>query len=172
MLICLGVPLRSTGSYPFGVLLSLLRHDGDSTLIALRRQCCKREGSILDRHAGAGSLLLWVFWEVLLLQVHAAAGSRQCCPEATCHIVKVALLVLLQAQARLQVLERQPRLAEVAVIGAGYAGVELATTVQERLGRRGQVKLITAGGYLGWLKLLRYPPTLLSDSTYQACATV
>lgn len=68
-----------------------------------------------------------------------------------CHVCEVPLLVLLQAQARLQVLERQPRPAEVAVIGAGYAGVELATTVQERLGRRGQVKLITAGGYMGLL---------------------
>ena len=80
-----------------------------------------------------------------------------------CHVPAVTLLVLLQAQARLQVLERQARLAEVAVIGAGYAGVELATTVQERLGRRGQVKLVTAGGYMGLLTSvnLNYPPKAL-----------
>ena len=94
--------------------------------------------------------------EVLLLplQAQAAAGGGACCPEATpAHVCVVTLLVRLQAQARLQVLERQPRSAEVAVIGAGYAGVELATTVQERLGRRGQVKLITAGGYMGFAEI-------------------
>ena len=83
----------------------------------------------------------------------AAAGSGVAAQTPPCHVCDVTLLVRLQAQARLQALERQPHPAEVAVIGAGYAGVELATTVQERLGRQGQVKLVTAGGCMGLLSL-------------------
>lgn len=36
--------------------------------------------------------------------------------------------------------------AGVVVVGAGYAGVELASTVAERLGRRAAVQLVSAGG--------------------------
>ncbi|KAL3147685.1 hypothetical protein ABBQ32_002435 [Trebouxia sp. C0010 RCD-2024] len=36
--------------------------------------------------------------------------------------------------------------ADVVVVGAGYAGVELATTVAERLGNRAAVQLVSAGG--------------------------
>ena len=35
--------------------------------------------------------------------------------------------------------------AEVLVVGTGYAGIELATTVAERLGSKGQVRMVTAG---------------------------
>jgi len=35
--------------------------------------------------------------------------------------------------------------AGVVVVGAGYAGVELASTVAERLGRRAAVQLVSAG---------------------------
>lgn len=35
--------------------------------------------------------------------------------------------------------------ADVVVVGAGYAGVELATTVAERLGNRAAVQLVSAG---------------------------
>ncbi|KAK9823219.1 hypothetical protein WJX72_001145 [[Myrmecia] bisecta] len=44
----------------------------------------------------------------------------------------------------LERLEQSPGLAEVVVVGAGYAGVELATTVAERLMGKGRVKIITA----------------------------
>jgi NADPH-dependent 2,4-dienoyl-CoA reductase/sulfur reductase-like enzyme len=33
----------------------------------------------------------------------------------------------------------------VTIVGAGYAGVELAGTVQERLGSRAQVQIISSG---------------------------
>ena len=35
--------------------------------------------------------------------------------------------------------------ADVVVVGAGYAGVELASTVAERLGTRAAVQLVSAG---------------------------
>ena len=35
--------------------------------------------------------------------------------------------------------------ADVVVVGAGYAGVELASTVAERLGSRAAVQLVSAG---------------------------
>lgn len=35
--------------------------------------------------------------------------------------------------------------ADVMVVGAGYAGVELASTVAERLGSRAAVQLVSAG---------------------------
>ena len=37
--------------------------------------------------------------------------------------------------------------ADVVVVGAGYAGVELASTVAERLGTRAAVQLVSAGQY-------------------------
>ena len=51
----------------------------------------------------------------------------------------------MQVLHELEQLEQEPGMAEIAVVGAGYAGVELATTVAERMGQRAQVKLITAG---------------------------
>ena len=143
------------GSHPLGVLTACSDLMGDSTPIGLHWPSCEREGYVFNRHAGAGRPLLW-FSLMSLAAVPVGPTQLQAVDSAAqrppCHGFEVTLLVPLQAQTRLQVLERQPRPAEVAVIGAGYAGVELATTVQERLGRRGQVKLITAGGYMGLLK--------------------
>ena len=50
-----------------------------------------------------------------------------------------------QVEAELKALEARPGTAEVLVVGTGYAGIELATTVAERLGSRGQVRMVTAG---------------------------
>ena len=51
----------------------------------------------------------------------------------------------MQVEAELRALEARPGTAEVLVVGTGYAGIELATTVAERLGSRGQVRMVTAG---------------------------
>lgn len=50
-----------------------------------------------------------------------------------------------QVEAELKALEARPGTAEVVVVGTGYAGMELATTVAERLGSKGQVRMVTAG---------------------------
>lgn len=52
---------------------------------------------------------------------------------------------MVQADSELKALEARPGTAEVLVVGTGYAGIELATTVAERLGSRGHVRMITAG---------------------------
>lgn len=48
---------------------------------------------------------------------------------------------------RVEELEARPSdlPADVMVVGAGYAGVELASTVAERLGSRAAVQLVSAG---------------------------
>lgn len=51
----------------------------------------------------------------------------------------------MQVLHRVEELERGASQAEVMVVGAGYAGVELASTVAERLGFKGRVKLVSAG---------------------------
>lgn len=51
----------------------------------------------------------------------------------------------MQVEAELTALEARPGTAEVVVVGTGYAGMELATTVAERLGSQGQVRMVTAG---------------------------
>lgn len=60
---------------------------------------------------------------------------------------------MLQVLKRLEALEQAGGLVEVAVVGAGYAGIELAATVAERLGAKGNVKVITASEYPESLKL-------------------
>ena len=50
-----------------------------------------------------------------------------------------------QVEGELRALEARPGTAEVLVVGTGYAGIELATTVAERLGSKGQVRMVTAG---------------------------
>ena len=51
----------------------------------------------------------------------------------------------LQVETELSLLETRAGTAEVLVVGTGYAGIELATTVAERLGSKGQVRMVTAG---------------------------
>ncbi len=52
-----------------------------------------------------------------------------------------------QVRRRVEEIEAQSAVepAGVVVVGAGYAGVELASTVAERLGRRAAVQLVSAG---------------------------
>lgn len=52
----------------------------------------------------------------------------------------------MQVDRELKALEARVGTAEVLVVGTGYAGIELATTVAERLGAKGQVRMVTAGG--------------------------
>ena len=54
------------------------------------------------------------------------------------------VLHLPQVVARLQALEAGGGFPEVVVVGGGYAGVELAATVAERLQGRGRIKLVTS----------------------------
>lgn len=53
----------------------------------------------------------------------------------------------MQVLRRVEEIEARSRgvAADVVVVGAGYAGVELATTVAERLGSRAAVQLVSAG---------------------------
>jgi NADPH-dependent 2,4-dienoyl-CoA reductase/sulfur reductase-like enzyme len=51
-----------------------------------------------------------------------------------------------QVIARLELLEANVLHPEVVVVGGGYAGVELAAVVAERLAGRARIKLLTAGG--------------------------
>lgn len=55
----------------------------------------------------------------------------------------------LQVLRRVEEIEARPAggsgPADVVVVGAGYAGVELASTVAERLGTRAAVQLVSAG---------------------------
>ena len=50
----------------------------------------------------------------------------------------------LQVVARLEALEASGGFAEIVVVGGGYAGVELAAVVAERLQGRGRIKLVTS----------------------------
>jgi hypothetical protein len=54
------------------------------------------------------------------------------------------LLLLLQVAARLRLVEQHVGYPEVVVVGGGYAGVELAAVVAERLQGRGRIKLVTS----------------------------
>ncbi|CAK0735911.1 hypothetical protein CVIRNUC_000660 [Coccomyxa viridis] len=51
----------------------------------------------------------------------------------------------MKVESQLEALEVRTGTAEVLVVGTGYAGIELATTVAERLGSKGQVRMVTAG---------------------------
>jgi hypothetical protein len=51
-----------------------------------------------------------------------------------------------QTERQLAQLEQRAGPADVVVVGAGYAGIELATSVAERLQGRARMKVITAGG--------------------------
>ena len=53
----------------------------------------------------------------------------------------------MQVLRRVEEIEARPPgvAADVVVVGAGYAGVELATTVAERLGNKAAVQLVSAG---------------------------
>ena len=55
--------------------------------------------------------------------------------------------LLLQVVRRVEAIEARPAgaPADVVVVGAGYAGVELASTVAERLGTQAAVELVSAG---------------------------
>lgn len=57
---------------------------------------------------------------------------------------------MLQVVKRVEEIEARPAglPADVVVVGAGYAGVELASTVAERLGSRAAVQLVSAGVYI------------------------
>ena len=52
---------------------------------------------------------------------------------------------LSQADRQLRLLEQRPGLSNVIVVGGGYCGIELATTVAERMGGRGRLQLVTGG---------------------------
>ena len=52
--------------------------------------------------------------------------------------------MLLQVAARLRLVEQHVGYPEVVVVGGGYAGVELAAVVAERLQGRGRIKLVTS----------------------------
>ena len=54
------------------------------------------------------------------------------------------LLLLPQVAARLRLVEQHVGYPEVVVVGGGYAGVELAAVVAERLQGRGRIKLVTS----------------------------
>lgn len=54
-----------------------------------------------------------------------------------------------QTERQLALLEQRPGLADVVVVGAGYAGIELATSVAERMQGRARMKVITAGRVTG-----------------------
>ena len=67
-----------------------------------------------------------------------------------CSVLSVESQVLLgctQVLHRAEELERRASImtAEVMVVGAGPAGVELASTVAERLGSKAHVQLVSAG---------------------------
>ena len=51
-------------------------------------------------------------------------------------------------------LELRPGVADVVVVGGGYCGIELATTVAERMRCRARVQLVTGGTHC--------PPSLAS----------
>ncbi len=53
-----------------------------------------------------------------------------------------------QVQQRLELLESQGAGPEVVIVGAGYAGIELAAVLGERLKGRGRLNIITAGGWV------------------------
>ena len=65
--------------------------------------------------------------------------------QTTLLFVHAITLDRMQVLHRIEDLERRASQAEVMVVGAGYAGVELASTVAERLGFKGRVKLVSAG---------------------------
>ena len=46
----------------------------------------------------------------------------------------------------------------VTVVGAGYAGIELATTLAERIGPRGFVQIIHGGELLYWERVPIWHP--------------
>lgn len=50
-----------------------------------------------------------------------------------------------QVISRLEVLEANVMHPEVVVVGGGYAGVEIAAVIADRLGGRARIKLLTAG---------------------------
>ena len=54
-------------------------------------------------------------------------------------------LALAQVAARLALLEKRVEYPELVVVGGGYAGVELAAVVAERLRGRARIKLVTSG---------------------------
>ena len=62
-------------------------------------------------------------------------------------IIAEDLTNMLQVLRRVEELEQRASAlpADVVVVGAGYAGVELASTVAERLGSRANVQLVSAG---------------------------
>ena len=71
------------------------------------------------------------------------------------HLMTPGLLVL-QALRQLEALEQQQptsRSLQVTVVGAGYAGIELATTLAERIGSRGFVQIIHGGACSSLLSL-------------------
>jgi NADPH-dependent 2,4-dienoyl-CoA reductase/sulfur reductase-like enzyme len=51
-----------------------------------------------------------------------------------------------QVRGRLSLLDQRLGHPEVVVVGGGYAGVELAAVVAERLRGRARIKLVTSGG--------------------------
>ena len=75
-------------------------------------------------------------------------GAKGCCCFSQLHIRRVMMGV--QALRQLEALEQQRPAAasgslRVTVVGAGYAGIELATTLAERIGSRGFVQIIHGG---------------------------
>ncbi|CAL8467168.1 g6704 [Coccomyxa elongata] len=52
----------------------------------------------------------------------------------------------MRADRQLRLLEQRPGPSNVIVVGGGYCGIELATTVAERMGGRGRLQLVTGGG--------------------------
>lgn len=66
-------------------------------------------------------------------------------PRHVWQVSKHAADTHLQVETELSLLEARAGTAEVLVVGSGYAGIELATTVAERLGSKGQVRMVTAG---------------------------
>ncbi len=69
-------------------------------------------------------------------------------------------------------LEQRPGVADVVVVGGGYCGIELATTVAERMQGSGRVQLITGGSLSVALQLncTEVPIMFFPAGDWVACA--
>lgn len=81
--------------------------------------------------------------------IHLAAGmvAELACKGEVNQLLHVTVVPVVQVVQRIEELERSASLltAQVMVVGAGPAGVELASTVAERLGSKAHVQLVSAG---------------------------
>lgn len=101
-----------------------------------------------------------------------ASSAEQC---GTC-VADCGASFLSQADRQLRLLEQRPGPSNIIVVGGGYCGIELATTVAERMGGRGRLQLVTGGAvcsshkqYLLWQYKLQARRLFVSVHLERCC---